>query len=202
MNLLAWWADAAYKRRVDHFWSKRPTESTTLIVTSTGRFREDTLDTAVDELRRLRDNQTVRVENIQNRAGVLTGASAVAAGLVGVGAASSGWWFIPIAFVAVSAIIGMGVFYPSTGNAIQPDSVVSLANGTKPAQLKHAIATGLVEEYAAQEKANRKHAGWLKGGFIVLIIAVASVSITASLASTPNVDGKPEPTSTSTMQSQ
>lgn len=200
MNLLSRRVDVVNRRKVDYFWSKRPTGSTQVVRTASARFREDTLDTALDELTRLRDIQTGRVSNMQNRAGVLTGASAVAAGLVSA-AADSPWWILPIALFAIAAVIGTSVFFPSSGGAIQPNAVVELASGISPAQLKHAIATGIVTEYKEQEDANKRHAGWLRLGLVVLIFAIASISVLASVRGIPDVSPTPKATPTSTTES-
>lgn len=146
-------------------------------------YSSDALDVVLDEVRRVRDLQSTRIDSLRNRAGIQIGASGIAAGLLS-SMADSPLWLVPVGAFLIAAICGVLSILPGKGQSVDPLKVYRQADDKDAVQVKANVIAGIISEYQVQEN----KLGWpavatrIGTGFFVLGIALIAAVAIYSLA--------------------
>ena len=98
-------------------------------------YSSDALDVVLDEVRRVRDLQSTRIDSLRNRAGIQIGASGIAAGLLS-SMADSPLWLVPVGAFLIAAICGVLSILPGKGQSVDPLKVYRQADDKDAVQSK------------------------------------------------------------------
>lgn len=141
-------------------------------------YSSDALDVVLAEVRRTRDLQSSRLSNLRSTAGILVGASGVAAGLLGAAAANP-LWLIPIACYLVAAVLGLAVIWPTSAQHVQPTRTFQQSESKGATQVKVNVVAGIVAEYNTQEERVELRAGFITWGAVFFVLGIASIVVLA-----------------------
>lgn len=142
------------------------------------QFSSETLNVVLEEVSRARSLQSQRINNLQSRAGVLVGASGLAAGLIS--SLSTNLWLIaPMVALFLSALLGILAIAPRSGYGVDPRRVFVDANGKPSREATANVISGIVSEYELQESKLEWPAVFLKAGTLILVCAIGLLVVAA-----------------------